>query len=178
MTFKPDHLIFLGIKAAGLEPDSWLIEMGLAWITDDTVHTWSSLIRSQHGWDPDALSDHSTMIHNIPREELDAAPRATDVAYDLLEWIAAHHVINDRSRFDRRLMEHLFDTISFVPPAFFCFDLVVDLACHGNVGVLKGVLARLEEAPRPHRAGADATRLADAILYGIKMGRLSHRTSG
>ena len=95
MTLKPDHLIFLDIEASGLGPDSWPIEVGLAWIVDQAVQTWSSLIRPEPDWDPDAWSDQSAIIHNIPREDLDAAPKAIDVAHEVMERIAARHVISD-----------------------------------------------------------------------------------
>jgi len=177
MTLKPDHLIFLDIEASGLGPDSWPIEVGLAWIVDQAVQTWSSLIRPEPDWDPDAWSDQSAIIHNIPREDLDAAPKAIDVAHEVMERIAARHVISDAPGFDRMWMQRIFEAIDIVPPAFMHIDKVVASACNGDRNTVRRVLAQLDEEPRPHRAGADAARLAAAILYGMKMGRLSDGTS-
>ncbi len=177
MNLKPDHLIFLYIEASGLGPDTWPIEVGLAWIADDTVHTWSSLIRPEPEWDLDAWSDQSAMIHNIPREDLDAAPRAADVAHEVMERIATRQVISDAPGFDRMWTERLFETIDIMPPALVHIDKVVASACRDDRCAMRRVLVELEEASLSHRAGADAARLAEAVLYGIKMGRLSDGTS-
>ena len=177
MPLTPAHWMFLNIKAAGPGPDAWPIEVGLAWIVYGRVHTWSSLIRPEPDWDPGVWSDQSATIHNIPRAELNTAPRAYDVAYDLFEWIAAHHVIHERSQFDHIWIARLMETIGVAPPELLRLDFVVAYASEGNVHVIKHVLAHMKETPQLHRAGADAARLAQAVLSGVEFERLLGGTS-
>ena len=54
MTLKSEYLVFIDFEASGLGPGTWPIEVGLAWIENGGVRTWSSLIRPEADWDPDA----------------------------------------------------------------------------------------------------------------------------
>ncbi|SHF66691.1 DNA polymerase III, epsilon subunit [Loktanella atrilutea] len=168
MTLKSDYLVFIDFEASGLGPGTWPIEVGLAWIENGGVRTWSSLIRPEPTWDPDVWSPQAAQIHQIDRTVLEAAPNASRVADELLDRIEGKHIVSD-SGHDRFWAEQLLETIDLIPPRFMMIETVIAAACNGNSDIIKHVNAHLRTAPRPHRAGPDAARLADAVLLAMRL---------
>ena len=168
MTLKPDHLTFVDFEASGLGPGSWPIEVGSAWIEEANVKTWSSLIRPEPAWDPDAWSPQAAQVHRIDRADLEAAPNASVVAYELLDRIEGKHIVSD-SGHDRFWAEQLLETVDLIPPRFVTIEKVIAAACDGDPAIIKRIEAHLLATPRPHRAGPDAARLADAVLLAMRV---------
>jgi DNA polymerase-3 subunit epsilon len=169
MKLTPQKLIFIDFEASGLGPDSWPIEVGLAWIENDTVEKWSSLICPEPNWDENAWSSQSASVHKIQREELRSAPSAADVASDLLHRIYGKHVVSDAVAHDHWWAELLLEPLDFQPPPFASIEKVITAACKGNSALIHHVHAQLNGTPRPHRAGPDEARLAEAILLAMKL---------
>lgn len=167
MARKIDTLIFIDIEASSLAADSWPIEVGLAWIANGTVETWSSLIRPDPDWDEDAWSDQSADVHGIARRELDAAPLSSDVAHELIDRIAGRIVVSDAPAFDHFWAEQLTETIGMKLKMFADFDAIVGSVCKGNHAAIGKAFNHLEMTVSPHRAGPDAARLAAANLEGV-----------
>ncbi len=167
MTVNTDTLIFIDIEASSLAPDSWPIEVGLAWIADGTVETWSSLIRPDPDWDEDAWSAQSAEVHGIARSDLDAAPLASDVAHEVMDRLHGMIAVSDAPAFDHYWAERLAETIGMKLKMFADFDAAVGSVCAGNHAAIGKVFTHLEMTPSPHRAGPDAARLAAAILHGV-----------
>ncbi|QCO54618.1 hypothetical protein EOK75_01610 [Pseudorhodobacter turbinis] len=49
----------LDFEASSLSQESWPIEVGLSWLADGEVQTWSTLIRPTPGRSPRATTDAS-----------------------------------------------------------------------------------------------------------------------
>lgn len=158
-------LIIMDVEASGLGPGSWPIEVGLAWFGAGAVRTWSSLIRPEPGWDPEAWDPVAEEIHGISREELTRAPAAWTVATELLSRVAGRTVFSDAPGHDGRWVRMLLDAQP--APAgvrILDFDRAVGAVC-GARGA-DWAYERLERTRTPHRAGPDAERMLRAILYG------------
>jgi len=164
---KIDDIIFIDFEASSLSPESWPIEVGLAWIVGGSVQTWSSLIQPNYSWDKVAWSEQSADVHGIPRNALDTAPSADVVATDTATRLEGKIVVSDAPEHDYRWAEMLSNTIGVQLKAFADFDAAVGTFCAVNPKAVSAVFAHLEATPSPHRAGPDAARLASAILKGI-----------
>ena len=171
MTLSPQHLMFIDFEASGLGPDSWPVEVGLAWIIGGAVQTWSSLIRPEPGWDQNAWSFQAVRIHGIQRAELDTAPGAAEVADELLDRIEGKHIISD-SGHDRFWADQLLETVDLLPPPFVNIGTVIAAACDDDPVLIKRIDTHLLTTPRPHRAGPDAARLAEATMLAMKLSAL------
>ncbi|KQI69167.1 hypothetical protein AN189_06235 [Loktanella sp. 3ANDIMAR09] len=171
MTIPTNRLIFIDFEACSLSEGSWPIEVGLAWIEDGTVQSWSSLIRPDLGWDPDAWSDDSAHIHGISRSMLNKAPLASDVALQVMDQLHGKLAVSDAPAFDHAWATRLTETVGIVPTTFVDFDSVLGALCQGDMARLNDVFAHLETIHTPHRAGPDAARLARAVLHGTTAGR-------
>ena len=62
--------IFLDIEASSLLPDSFPIEIGLAWISDLDIGSSAKLIEPAPHWDMSTWSLDSEVVHGISRREL------------------------------------------------------------------------------------------------------------
>lgn len=163
---RPEEVLIVDLEASGLGPGSWPIEVGLAWFEEGEVRTWSSLIRPEPDWDPDAWDPVAEEIHGISREELSLAPTAWAVATDLLARIAGRDVFSDAPEHDGRWVRRLLDAQP--APAgvrILDFDQAVGAVCGGRGS--DWAYERLERTRTPHRAGPDAERMLRAILYGL-----------
>lgn len=162
-----EEVLILDLEASGLGRDSWPIEVGIAWVEAGEVRSWSSLIRPEPDWDPDAWDPVSEEIHGVPMSALQAAPPAWTVAEELLRRIAGRPVYSDAPDFDLKWVRRLLDA----SPAeagirVLDFDMAVTAVC-GAVGA-DWAYERLERSRTPHRAGPDAARMMGAILYGLE----------
>jgi DNA polymerase III epsilon subunit-like protein len=66
----------LDFEASSLSQESWPIEVGLSWLTDGEVQTWSTLIRPAANWELSDWAPQSAAVHGIALEELEDAPVA------------------------------------------------------------------------------------------------------
>ena len=167
-----EDVLIIDLEASGLGPGSWPIEVGLAWVEAGAVRTWSSLIRPEPGWDPEAWDPVAEEIHGITREELASAPTAWSVATDLLSRVAGRSVFSDAPEYDGRWVRRLLDAQP--APAglrLLDFDQAVGAIC-GERGA-DWAYERLERTRTPHRAGPDAERMLGSILYGVRRAALA-----
>lgn len=93
----------------GPEPNSWPIEVGLAWLDERKVVVESRLIRPRPEWPEDDWNPVSEEVHGIPRSDLDDAASADDVASWLWETVAGRQLVSDAPEFDQRWLDRLLD---------------------------------------------------------------------
>lgn len=168
MPLKIEDLLFLDFEASSLDPASWPVEIGMAWIENDTVQSWSSLIRPAPDWSMENWSTQSEAVHNITREALDAAPEARDVAREFIARAEGKALISDAPFWETKWALRLAATAIDHPGVdvsnyhTIAEDFFDDLA-------LDCLYERLERLPVPHRAGIDAQRLAKGFLRGLEI---------
>lgn len=159
--------IFIDFEASSLTPNSWPIEIGLACLEALEVHLASRLIRPDPGWSPDTWSLASTAVHGIPRTALDVAKHAANVARWAIAMIRHRTPVSDAPAFDQRWLGCLLATEpSLARPVIVDFDAAA--ARRFRRPALVRVYERLDHLPTPHRAEADARRLAHAWLAGSR----------
>ena len=69
----------LDFEASSLTPQSWPIEIGLSWLKNGDVQTWTSLIRPAARWSFSDWSTQSGAVHGIVFEDLLDAPTVSAV---------------------------------------------------------------------------------------------------
>lgn len=107
----------------------------------------------------DVCSDRSAELHGIARRTLDAAPLASDLAYEVMDRVHGKTVVSDAPAFDHDWAERLTETIGMKLKIFADLDAAVGSIYAGNHEAIKKVFAYLETTPSSHRAGPDAARL-------------------
>ena len=153
----------LDFEASSLSPASWPIEIGLSWLDDDRVQTWSSLILPAPTWDLDDWSTQSAAVHGIPFSELADAPSPTEVAETLLNVLGHRRLVSDAAEFEARWLARLMEAAGRSDvPNIEDFDAVSFTVYHGYA--LDLLYEMVERRPAPHRAGPDTARLARGWL--------------
>ena len=163
MKIKPDieNLATLDFEASSLSEESWPIEVGLSWLKDGEVKTWSTLIRPACDWDLSDWAPLSAAVHGIAIEELKNAPTADNVVGDLLQKLGDRVLVSDAPEFETRWLSRLmkagsqaaipsvedYHRVSFASFSGFALDMLYEA---------------LERSSAPHRAGPDSARLAQA----------------
>jgi DNA polymerase III epsilon subunit-like protein len=171
-------LIFIDVEASGLGVGSWPIEIGLAWFdADETIKTWSSLIRPSPDWHMDGWDHNAEDIHGLSIEDLQDAPHAFDVANEFLAFVSARKfVVSDSPAFDgswinvlleESISTHRIDLVNFRN----CTDKMSDQAA-------KHMRDFLDQSVILHRAGPDARINAEAFLEGINFDRTVDKFGG
>ncbi|MCO8146692.1 exonuclease domain-containing protein [Rhodovulum tesquicola] len=127
MDVRIKDLFFLDFEASSLEPHSWPIEIGMAWIDGSEIGSWSSLIRPDPRWEMEGWHEASARIHGITPEELQQAPPASEVAAIAADMLAGRHPVSDAPEFEKRWARRLFQTIGQPTPEFLGFDLIVSV---------------------------------------------------
>jgi DNA polymerase III subunit epsilon len=178
MEVRVSDLFYIDFEASSLSQESWPIEIGIAWIEGAGVQSWSTLIRPDASWDLEDWSARSAEVHNIPYEEVMAAPRAVDVAREVRDRLKGKTLVSDNPEFEERWMDKLLALANIPSPDFLHYDLIAQSACHGYPAALDRVYERLERTRVPHRAGKDAERLAKGILRGLQVKRESEVPAG
>ncbi len=171
MQIPVSDLFYIDFEASSLSRISWPIEIGMAWIVGNDVQSWSTLIRPDVTWDLKDWSARSAEVHNIPYEEVMAAPLAVDVAAEVRERLLGKTPVSDNPAFEKRWMDKLLGVIDTPSPEFLGYELIAQSACHGHPEALDRLYERLERSKVPHRAGKDAERLAKGILRGLQVKR-------
>jgi DNA polymerase III subunit epsilon len=161
-----EDVLIIDLEASGLGPGSWPIEVGLAWVEGGAVKSWSSLIRPEPGWDRNLWDMFAQDVHGILLSDLEGAPTAWSVAEELLDRVAGRPVYSDAPSYDLRWVRRLLDAHpSEAGIRILDYDRAVGAVC-GEHGA-NWAYERLERTRTPHRAGPDAARMMEAILYGI-----------
>ena len=158
-------LFFIDFEASSLW--GWPIEIGLSWISQGRVETWSSLIRPRSHWSDSAWDPAANRIHGIARKELDLAPLASNVADTYRNIVGGGQVISDAPDYDGAWLEQLLE-------ASFPLENYHEYAAGTFSGAaLDYLYERLERSKPPHRAGPDSARLATAWLRALQISRSS-----
>ena len=97
-----ENFAILDFEASGLSQESWPIEVGLSWITNGHVQTWSSLIHPDPTWDLGDWSPQSAEVHGIPLSELKDAPSAAEVAEVFIDVVGRRGLASDAPEFETR----------------------------------------------------------------------------
>lgn len=162
-------LLFIDFEASSLAEHSWPIEIGLAHLTDDLeVVSEAKLNRPHPTWPENAWSPQSAAVHGVPRDTLNIADPAADVARWTLGQIRNRHLVSDAPPFDRHWLARLLETVSDYPvPAIIDFDALAFTTFTGLA--LDKVYEILARTHVPHRAAKDAARLAKAWRAGVKI---------
>ena len=168
---RQDTPIFLDIEASGLGPDSWPIEIGLAWITPTgCIDSAARLIAPDPAWPEHGWSGDSARIHCIPRTRPDTEGiAAREVATWLVEMLDGRAALCDAPEFDGKWMMRLLDRLDARQDAASAAPWPIHwqeaLIAHKPEEVSYDRALRRAETlgrrlPVPHRADADAARLA------------------
>jgi len=171
MEIRVSDLFYIDFEASSLSLESWPIEIGIAWIEGAGVQSWSTLIRPDPSWDLEDWSAQSAKVHNIPYEDVMAAPRALDVALEVRDRLQGKTPVSDNPEFEMRWMKKLLALTNDQSPEFLDYDQIAHSACNGYPSALDRVYERLERTRVPHRAEKDAERLAKGILRGLQVKR-------
>jgi DNA polymerase III subunit epsilon len=157
-------LIFIDFEASSLSSQSYPIEIGCAWIEHDSVVQASDLIRPDPTWPPD-WSHESAAVHGIRRGALEHAEPAIVIAGRFVPLLTGRTIVCDAPEFDGRWLGRLVELLP-QPPVMrvIDFDALLHLAL-SHEGQ-RSAYAHLAVTSSPHRAGADAARLAAAWLAG------------
>ena len=162
--------VFVDFEASGLAPDNWPIEAGVAFTDGGEVRSAARLIRPHEEWPMSAWSAESALVHGISLAALERADPAPEVARWLTARIEGRAVVSDSPPHDGRWMARLLATApGLVMPRVHDFDVLVAARC--TLEQAKRVYGVLDREPTPHRADADAARLARAWLAGRGSGR-------
>lgn len=157
--------IFLDFESNGLSSHTFPIEIGLAYLIDDEIHSWGSLIKPAPSW-PDWAWDYSAhLIHGIYRRELDEAPTPWEAADKALELLSSTDFVcySDSPPSEYNWLRMLLDEHpSTQEVEILDFDRLIQ-----NVDADEAI-KYLEQHPIPHRAEADARRLAEAYKAACK----------
>lgn len=153
----------LDFEASGLAQDSWPIKVGLSWMENGDVRTWSSLIRPAPDWSLSAWSMQSAAVHGITHDALHDAPAAPEVVGEFFKILDGRALVSDAPEFDAHWLSRLLqaggcDTVPTVedyhPVSFVQFSgLALDM---------------LYETLERHRAGPDSARLVRAWRVAMR----------
>ncbi|MFT6091295.1 hypothetical protein [Sulfitobacter sp.] len=160
----------LDFEASSLSDNSWPIEVGISWIAERKVETWSSLILPDPTWDISDWSSQSEEVHNIPLVSLKKAPEADRVALNLIEKVAGRTLISDAPPFEQFWLKQLLSVGAEVPPHVIEDYHAVSFALFDGFA-LDVLYEKLERPIVPHRAGPDSARLASGWLRACEIQR-------
>jgi len=161
--------IFIDFEASSLSPQSWPIEVGLAWLEGREVAVKSRLVCPRAHWDPADWDSKSEGVHGLPYSTVLSAGSNADVVSDwLLDIVQENTLISDAPEFDQRWLDRLLDQPG---PRVQDFDQAVwdEFSNGGNPASSRVARVYKAKASRPttHRAGPDAADLAYAWRAGM-----------
>ncbi|UWP88437.1 3'-5' exonuclease [Aliiroseovarius crassostreae] len=168
MTNNLQKLVFIEFEASSLSPDSWPIEVGVAWLEGRKVISHSKMIRPRANWPLDDWSDTSAKVHGISQLKLETAEDADSVAGWLHEAVHDRVLVSDAPEFDQRWLNRLLGQDG---PLIADFDQLAWSAFCDNGSVNPGrfhrVYRALSQRETVHRAGDDAAALCYAWRAGV-----------
>ena len=167
---------FLDFEASALGPRSWPIEVGIARVRNGDVCSEGRLIRPHPNWSVGHWSLASAAVHGITLEQLHDEGHPSD---EVAKWLVAELRgigVSDAPEFERRWIGRLWDLLVPRPPLVVLdFDVLL-AATIPNPWMQLRAYRHLDEHPPPHRAAADAARLAAS--WQIGEGHLSSKLTG
>ncbi|MCR8827326.1 exonuclease domain-containing protein [Photobacterium sp. TY 1-4] len=157
----------LDFEASSLAQDSWPIEVGLSWMENGDVRTWSSLIRPAPEWSLSAWSSRSAAVHGVTHEALHDAPTAPGVVEEFFKILDGKSLVSDAPEFDARWFSRLLQAggCYTVPTVADYHD--VSFARFSGLA-LDMLYETLGRHPAPHRAGPDSARLLRAWRVALQ----------
>ena len=169
MKISPDIKTYaaLDFEASSLAQDSWPIEVGLSWLKNGDVRTWSSLIRPAPDWCFSAWSSQSADVHGITHDALRDASAAPEVVDEFFKILDGKSLVSDAPEFDAGWLSRLLqaggcDTVPTVADYH-------RVSCAQFSGLALDMLYEtLERHPAPHRAGPDSARLVRAWRVAMR----------
>jgi hypothetical protein len=171
MTHTP---LFLDFEASSLASDSWPIELGMAWVdAQGMVQSTGCLIQPDASWPQEAWWPTSEAVHGIARGTLDSDGLSCAQAAALfLAHIPGRVAISDNPAFEVRWLQRLLEAAQARPQAII---QIADMdAFFGQTLESAGLDTAWEHLHRhrtPHRAEADARRMANAWVAGLAQDR-------
>jgi DNA polymerase III epsilon subunit-like protein len=161
------RIAVLDLEASALGVGSYPIEVGVALIQDagHPVRTWSTMIRPTEAWLNDGLwSPASACIHGISLDTLEEQGHAVEDVCDWLDVLLGSGTIvaTDAPRYDQDWLDTLFKAARREQLfTLYDFDLLT-----GGLGPdqYRHLVYLLDRDQVPHRAGADALRLASKLM--------------
>ncbi|WP_298905093.1 exonuclease domain-containing protein [uncultured Aliiroseovarius sp.] len=165
--------VFIDFEASSLSPQSWPIEVGIAWLDGNRVVVESKLIKPDPSWPEGDWNPESEAVHNIPRSDLEDAEPAKDVAQWLRSITIGRTLVSDAPEFDQRWLDRLLSTIEEpLHMQIDDFNRILRIAFSHEDGIVAP--GRLHYAYKNrmsrkaiHRAGSDAANLAYAYRAGL-----------
>lgn len=156
----------IDFEASSLSELSWPIEVGLSWIDNGQLQTWSSLINPDPSWFLNDWSTKSYAIHKIPFGDLDGAPPAVEIAKAFIACSKGKILVSDAPRYETRWLAKLLATTgSCDVPTIKNYHDVSFQAFDGYA--LDMLYERLERQRVPHRAGPDSARMVQGWLEAL-----------
>jgi DNA polymerase III epsilon subunit-like protein len=161
------RIAVLDLEASALGNGSYPIEAGVALITGAArpIQTWSTMIRPTQAWLNAGLwSSASAAVHGIPLEIIVQQGHAVE---DVCDWLNAllgskTIVTTDAPRYDQDWLDTLFREAGR-EQLFTLYDF--DVLTGGlNPDQYRHLVYLLDRTHVPHRAGADALRLASKLM--------------
>ncbi|AFO92729.1 hypothetical protein D1822_15125 [Phaeobacter inhibens] len=151
----------LDFEASSLSEASWPIEIGVSWLKDGELQTWSSLIQPAPDWEISDWSTHSAAVHGISIKTLFSAPTAPAAVHALFDNLTGKVLVSDAPEFEARWLSRLLNATGHtqVPKIQDYHELSAKYFSGYALDMLYESLAR---TPAPHRAGPDSARLAKA----------------
>jgi DNA polymerase III epsilon subunit-like protein len=161
--------VFIDFEASSLSPQSWPIEVGLAWLEGRKVVMKSRLIYTRASWDVSDWDPKSEAIHGLSYSTiLSAGSDADEVSAWLIDIAQESNLISDAAEFDQRWIDRL---LGRPGPRIQDFDQAVWNEFSDNGNPASSRVARVYKAkanrPTAHRAGPDAADLAYAWRAGM-----------
>jgi len=183
-------IVFIDLEASSLTHGGYPIEVGWAIVDGITsiVSVESHLIKPTKTWKEDGHWDEvSAQVHHIQREKLDCDGEPVgDVCQRLVEKLAGVHCYTDNMQLDGRWLGILFG-------AWTGRDMIIPqdglrMRLHDFWSLMSAPLfsdeallhadAKLSGIPVPHRAGADAERLARRYVLARSYDEKHHNLRG
>ncbi|MBP7003685.1 hypothetical protein [Amaricoccus sp.] len=159
-------LLFLDFEASSLSPESWPIEIGLAWVEAGEARMSATLIAPHPDWPLDDWADYAAAVHGLDLDAVRAGAPAGDVAA-ATDALAGFELVSDNPRWDQRWLDRLRGPSR---PRLTIGRLRDAARARLNPYAADELAWRLLREPAPHRAGPDALRLARAWAAAERIG--------
>lgn len=170
-SFRPDSLsdrplLFIDFEASSLSPQSWPIEIGVAWIDGGEARSRATLIAPRPDWPLDDWAGYAEAVHGVRLAAVLAGAPAEAVA-DETDALAGFALVSDNPRWDQIWLDRLRGPGR---PRIEVGGLRQAMAERLHGYAADDLAMRLFREPRPHRAGPDAERLARAWAAAERFG--------
>lgn len=159
----------IDFEASALDPDSYPIEVGIAiWRGPmSTITTWSSLIEPIPAWVRDGVwFEAAQKIHGIAPADLMGAPSPAKVMSSINAILAGMETaVSDNPKWEDDWLRKLSHGAGIEPR--FTIDGLADRLRYMSGSDRMRMIDHVRDNPRPHRAGADALLMIQALAHGL-----------